>query len=120
MQYLPCIRSGSTRSAMLQSSTCTAVCGDRAADKGLAGNRTDRAYDKRIPAAARARAVGCCATWRRVATLPMHQHLTARTLYSGAEDQSIGSLVRLNLDHIQLRIFKNRGNKLNPIYYGPC
>ena len=31
----------------------------------------------------------------------------------------VGSLVRLNLDHIKLKIFKNRGNKLNPIYYGP-
>ena len=31
----------------------------------------------------------------------------------------VGSLVRLNLDHIKLKIFKNRGNKLNPIFYGP-
>ena len=32
---------------------------------------------------------------------------------------TVGSLVRLNLDHIKLQVFKNRANKLNPIWYGP-
>ena len=30
-----------------------------------------------------------------------------------------GSLVRLNLDHIKLQVFKGRQNKLNPLWYGP-
>ena len=32
---------------------------------------------------------------------------------------TVGSLVRLNLDHVELQLFKNRANKLNPIWYGP-
>ena len=32
---------------------------------------------------------------------------------------TVGSLVRLNLDHIKLQVFRNRANKLNPIWYGP-
>ena len=31
----------------------------------------------------------------------------------------VGSLVRLNLDHIKLQVFKQRQNKLNPLWYGP-
>ena len=31
----------------------------------------------------------------------------------------VGSLVRLNLDHIGLSLFKNRKSKLNPLWYGP-
>ena len=31
----------------------------------------------------------------------------------------VGSLVRLNLDHIGLQLFKNRKSKLNPLWYGP-
>ena len=29
---------------------------------------------------------------------------------------TVGSLVRLNLDHVKLQLFKNRANKLNPIW----
>ena len=37
------------------------------------------------------------------------------------DDKSIkvGSLVRLNLDHIGLHLFKRRKSKLNPLWYGP-
>jgi len=31
----------------------------------------------------------------------------------------VGSLVRLNLDHIKLNLFKKRESKLNPLWYGP-
>ena len=31
----------------------------------------------------------------------------------------VGSLVRLNLDHTNLNLFKRRKSKLNPIWYGP-
>ena len=38
-----------------------------------------------------------------------------------ADDNTIkvGSLVRLNLDHIKLKLFKKRESKLNPLWYGP-
>ena len=37
------------------------------------------------------------------------------------DDKTIknGSLVRLNLDHIDLHLFKRRGSKFNPLWFGP-
>ena len=36
-----------------------------------------------------------------------------------ADTIKVGSLVRLNLDHINLELFRNPRSKLNPLWFGP-